>query len=50
MSWESFIEKHVREELIRQGFTAAVAQGGGGISGCRHVQAHESGEQEREDF
>lgn len=23
-----FIEKHVREELIRQGFTAAVAQGG----------------------
>lgn len=28
MSWESFIEKHVREELIRQGFTAAVAQGG----------------------
>lgn len=29
MSWESFIEKHVREELIRQGFTVAVAQGGG---------------------
>ncbi|MHA6636562.1 hypothetical protein ACX3OY_22545 [Citrobacter farmeri] len=28
MSWESFIEKHVREELIRQGFTVAVAQGG----------------------
>lgn len=49
MSWESFIEKHVREELIRQGFTAAVAQGGG-ISGCRYVQAHEPGEQEREDF
>lgn len=23
-----FIEKHVREELIRQGFTAAIAQGG----------------------
>lgn len=28
MSWESFIEKHVREELIRQGFTVAAAQGG----------------------
>ncbi|EPJ7337221.1 hypothetical protein R4R77_004631 [Citrobacter amalonaticus] len=49
MNHMEFIEKHVREELIRQGFTAAVAQGGG-ISGCRYVQAHESGEQEREDF
>lgn len=43
MNHLEFIEKHVREELIRQGFTAAVAQGGG-ISGCRHVQANESGE------
>lgn len=49
MNHLEFIEKHVREELIRQGFTAAVAQGGG-ISGCRHVQAHDPGEQEREDF
>lgn len=49
MNHMEFIEKHVREELIRQGFTAAMAQGGG-ISGCRHVQAHEPGEQEREDF
>lgn len=49
MNHMEFIEKHVREELIRQGFTAAVAQGGG-ISGCRYVQAHEPGEQEREDF
>jgi len=37
-----FIEKHVREELIRQGFTAAVAQGGG-IPGRRYVQANVSG-------
>ncbi|WP_181012969.1 hypothetical protein [Citrobacter amalonaticus] len=49
MSWEDFIEKHVREELVRQGFTAAVAQGGG-ISGCRYVQAHVSGKSQREDF
>ncbi|EMX9177831.1 hypothetical protein HVX72_12935 [Citrobacter sp. RHB21-C05] len=28
MNHLEFIEKHVREELIRQGFTAAVAQGG----------------------
>lgn len=28
MNHIEFIEKHVREELIRQGFTAAVAQGG----------------------
>lgn len=28
MNHMEFIEKHVREELIRQGFTAAVAQGG----------------------
>lgn len=27
MNHMDFIEKHVREELIRQGFTAAVAQG-----------------------
>ncbi|MDM3380755.1 MULTISPECIES: hypothetical protein [Citrobacter] len=28
MNHIEFIEKHVREELVRQGFTAAVAQGG----------------------
>ena len=28
MNHIEFIETHVREELIRQGFTAAVAQGG----------------------
>lgn len=28
MNHIEFIEKHVREELIRQGFTVAVAQGG----------------------
>lgn len=29
MNHIEFIEKHVREELIKQGFTVAVAQGGG---------------------
>lgn len=28
MNHLEFIEKHVRDELIKQGFTAAVAQGG----------------------
>ena len=28
MNHIEFIEKHVREELVRQGFTAAVAKGG----------------------
>ncbi|WP_334613709.1 hypothetical protein [Escherichia coli] len=28
MNHIEFIEKHVRDELIKQGFTAAVAQGG----------------------
>ncbi|XUV82742.1 hypothetical protein ACREYP_04755 [Enterobacter sp. TMH.L2] len=28
MNHLEFIEKHVREELIKQGFTVAVAQGG----------------------
>jgi hypothetical protein len=41
MNHMDFIEKHVREELIRQGFTAAIAQGG--ISGRRYVQANVSG-------
>lgn len=43
MNHIEFIEKHVRDELIKQGFTAAVAQGGG-IPGGRYVQAHESGQ------
>lgn len=29
MNHIEFIEKHVRDELIKQGFTVAVAQGGG---------------------
>ena len=28
MSWESFIEKNVREALVKQGYTPAIAQGG----------------------
>ncbi|WP_279240392.1 hypothetical protein [Escherichia coli] len=43
MNHIEFIEKHVREELIKQGFTVAVAQGGG-IPGSRHVQAYVSGQ------
>lgn len=43
MNHIEFIEKNVRDELIKQGFTAAVAQGGG-ISSSRHVQAYESGQ------
>lgn len=31
MNHIEFIEKNVRDELIKQGFTAAVAQGGGDI-------------------
>lgn len=29
MNHEQFIEKHVREELIKQGFPVPIAQGGG---------------------
>lgn len=43
MNHIEFIEKHVREELIRQGFAVAVAQGGG-ISGSRYVPPHVSGQ------
>ncbi|MGI4589603.1 hypothetical protein ACR2YO_02010 [Klebsiella pneumoniae] len=42
MNHIEFIEKNVREELMRQGFTQAVAQGG--ISGGRYVQAHVAGQ------
>jgi len=42
MNHIEFIEKHVRDALIKLGFTVAVAQGGG-ISGSGHVQAHEPG-------
>ncbi|ENM1337344.1 hypothetical protein AB6S11_004723 [Salmonella enterica] len=49
MNHIEFVEKHVREELIRQGFTQSVAQGGG-IPGGRYVQADVSGESKGEDF
>lgn len=49
MNHIEFIEKHVRAELIKLGFTVSVAQGGG-IPGCGLVQAYESGKQERGDF
>lgn len=46
MNHIEFIEKNVREELMRQGFTQAVAQGGGGhtkqsicTSACRRPVA-----------
>lgn len=49
MNHIEFIEKHVREELLRLSFSPGVAQGGG-IPGYRHVQAHEPGKQKGEDF
>ena len=49
MNHIEFIEKHVREELLKLGFSLGVAQGGG-VPGCRHVQAHEPGKQKGEDF
>ena len=49
MNHIEFIEKHVRDELIKQGFTVAVAQGGG-ISGRRYVQAYVTGQSQGEDF
>ncbi len=49
MNHIEFIEKHVRDELIKQGFTVAVAQGGG-ISGRRYVQANVTGQSQGEDF
>jgi hypothetical protein len=33
MNHIEFIEKHVREELLKLGFSLAVAQGGG-VPGC----------------
>lgn len=47
MNHIEFIEKNVREELMRQGFTQAVAQGG--IPGGRYVQAHVAGQSQGED-
>lgn len=41
MNHIEFIEKNVREELMRQGFTQAVAQGG--MPGGRYVQAYVAG-------
>jgi hypothetical protein len=48
MNHIEFIEKHVRAELIKLGFTVSVAQGG--IPGCGLVQAYEPGQQERAIF
>ncbi|EKS6326472.1 hypothetical protein OR209_002638 [Enterobacter hormaechei] len=48
MNHIEFIEKHVREELLKLGFSLGVSQGG--VRGYRHVQAHEPGKQKGEDF
>jgi hypothetical protein len=47
MNHIEFIEKNVREELMRQGFTSS---GSGGIPGGRYVQAHVAGKSQGEDF
>lgn len=49
MNHEQFIEKHVREELVRLGFPVPVAQGGG-IPGRGFIPAHVSGKPQRENF
>lgn len=49
MNHIEFIEKHVRAELLKLGFTVSVAQGGG-IPGCRLVPAHEPGQPEGENL
>jgi hypothetical protein len=49
MNHIEFVEMHVKAELLKLGFTASVAQGGG-IPGSRHVPANEPGQQEGEDF
>lgn len=49
MNHIEFIEKNVRDELIKQGFTVAIAQGGG-IPGRRYVQAHVTGKPQGKDF
>lgn len=46
MNHIEFIEKNVCEELLRQSFTQAVAQGGG-ISGGRNVQTDVTGKPKR---
>jgi len=48
MNHEQFIEKHVREELIRLGFPVPVAQGG--IPGRGLIPAHVSGKPQGENF
>lgn len=49
MNHIEFIEKNVYEELMRQGFTQSVAQGGG-ISGYRFIQTYVTGKPEGRDF
>lgn len=46
MNHIEFIEKHVRAELLKLGFTVSVAQGGGGIPGCGLIPAYEPGQPE----
>lgn len=49
MNHIEFVEMHVKAELIKQGFTEAVAQGGG-TPGQRHVPAHVTSKQKGENF
>lgn len=49
MNHIQFIEKNVREVLIKQGFPESVAQGGG-MAGNRSLPPNVSGEPERKDI
>lgn len=49
MNHIQFIEKNVREALIKQGFPESVAQGGG-VAGNRPLPPNVSGESERKDI
>ncbi len=45
MNHIEFIEKNVRAELLKLGFTVSVAQGGG-VPGSGFIQAYEPGQPE----
>lgn len=49
MNHIEFVEQQVRAELIRQGFSQTVAQGGG-MAGSGFIQTHVTGNTQREDF
>ncbi|HCU0430151.1 MULTISPECIES: hypothetical protein [Serratia] len=49
MAWDTFVYDNIKKQLVKEGFSEALAQGGG-ITRSRPLPAEVAGEQEGDDL